>query len=555
MGAEGVAFTAERPGSMEHGDYATNAALAAGKFLKKNPKEVAENLKQSLDGKIAGIKKIEIAGAGFINFFLSREAIVEEIQNAATKKEWGTNDIYKGKSVMVEYTGSNPFKQFHIGHLMSNAIGESIARILEQSGAKVSRANYQGDVGPHVAKALFVLLEKNIANPTIEDISKAYVEGASRYEENPADKLAIDELNKKIYEKTDERVNAVYEIGRRLSLQHFEEIYQILGTKFDFYFFESETAQKGLEIVLARPNIFEQSEGATVFHGEKYGLHTRVFVNKLGLPTYEAKDMGLILEKQQRGTSDEYIYITASEQSEYFKVIFEAAKLVFPEIANKLVHRSHGMMRFASGKMASRKGNVVTGESLIMDLMEEAQKKMKGRELKDVHNVAQDVAVGAIKYSVLKQGSGKDIIFDPEKSLSLEGDSGPYVQYAHTRALSLIKASKKASIETAGESDFSAAGLHGDVSKSDSPAVSSRAVLERLLLHFRDALERSARELEPHYVTTYITELAAAFNSWYASERIIGGSNPESGVLLAKAIEQTLSKGLQVLGIPAPEEM
>ncbi len=279
-----------------------------------------------------------------------------------------------------------------------------------------------------------------------------------------------------------------------------------------------------------------------------------MFVNKLGLPTYEAKDLGLIVEKQQRGASDEYIYITASEQSEYFKVLFEAAKLVFPEIAGKLVHLSHGMMRFASGKMSSRTGNVITGESLLMDLMEETQKKMDGRELKDAHAVAQEVAVGAIKYAVLKQGSGKDIIFDPEKSLSLEGDSGPYVQYSHARALSLLKAAKEAGIGGAEDSDFAASPRSPAAEKSESSAP-ARTLLERLLLHFPDALERSARELEPHYVTTYITELAAAFNSWYASERIIGGSNPESGVILAQAVEQTLSKGLQVLGIPAPEEM
>jgi arginyl-tRNA synthetase len=419
---------------------------------------------------------------------------------------------------------------------MSNAIGESIARVLEYSGAKVSRANYQGDVGPHVAKALFVLLEKNIEKPTIEEISAAYVEGARRYEENPADKLAIDALNKKIYEKTDERVNALYEAGRRLSLQHFEELYRILGTKFDFYFFESETAQKGLEIVRSRPEIFEESDGAIVFHGEKYGLHTRVFVNKLGLPTYEAKDLGLIVEKQMLSPSDEYVYITASEQSEYFKVLFEAARLVFPEIASKLVHRSHGMMRFASGKMSSRTGNVITGESLLMDLKAAAEEKMDGRELPNAGQTAQEIAVGAVKYSILKQGSGKDIIFDPEKSLSLEGDSGPYVQYALVRARALLRNAASAKIID--------------------PQPAGPAPVERLIVHFPQVVERAARELEPHHVTTYITELAAAFNAWYASERMItDGAITSRTLAVVKAIENTLANGLQVLGIPAPEEM
>ncbi|HVV38731.1 MAG TPA: arginine--tRNA ligase [Candidatus Paceibacterota bacterium] len=533
MGAEGVAFALERPGSMDHGDYATNAALIAAKILKKNPKEVADELASNLA--IEGIKKIEVAGPGFINFTLSG-SVVKEVVHEAHGKEWGNNTIYKGKKVMVEYTDPNPFKQFHIGHLMSNAIGESIARALEHSGAEVLRANYQGDVGPHVAKALFVLLEKNIENPTIEDISRAYVEGATRYEEKPEDKLAIDALNKKIYDKTDERVNELYKKGRTLSLEHFEEIYKILGTKFDLYFFESETANKGLEIVRARPEIFEASEGAIVFHGEKYGLHTRVFINKLGLPTYEAKDLGLIVEKEQRGQSDHYIYVTANEQNEYFKVVFQAAGLVFPEIANKLMHRSHGMMRFAEGKMSSRVGNVITGESLLMDLMGETNTKMEGRELKDAHNTAQQVAVGAIKYAVLKQSSGKDIVFDPEKSLSLEGDSGPYVQYALVRARALLRNARSAKVVD--------------------PEPAGPMPIERLIVHFPQVVERTVHELEPHYVATYLTELAGMFNSWYASERlIVDGAITSRALAVVKAIENTLAQGLQVLGIPTPEEM
>jgi len=539
LGAGDASFVVSRPIEMAHGDFATNAALSAAKLLKKNPKEVAELLVEDLHSKnIADIEKIEVAGAGFINFFVTRAAIEKEVYIAATDDSFGDNNLYTGKRVMVEYTDPNPFKEFHIGHLMSNAIGESIARLLEHSGATVVRANYQGDVGPHVAKALFVLLEKNIDNPSIKDISAAYVEGAKRYEENVDDKAAIDQLNKAIYEKTDEKVNALYAKGRALSLEHFEELYKILGTKFDFYFFESETASKGLEIVKAHPEIFVQSEGAIVFRGESYGLHTRVFVNKLGLPTYEAKDMGLVVMKKEKAPSDEYIYITANEQNDYFKVIFVAAKLVFPQMEGKLIHRSHGMMRLAQGKMSSRLGNVVTGESLLISLMEVAKEKMQDRKAKNPEQVAREVAVGALKYVVLRQGTGKDIIFDPEKSLSIDGDSGPYLQYAHTRALSLIKMAREAGIEVVKES-----------------ASSTPSALERLLIHFPNALSRAAQELEPHHLTTYLTELASTFNSWYASERLIGGNDSSYGLLLAEATEKVLARGLEVLGIRAPEEM
>lgn len=532
LGAGEVAFTVERPGEMEHGDYATNAALAAAKVLKKNPKEVAEKLKGILAA-IPNIDKVEVAGAGFINFFLTREAIAKEVVAAASVKEWGSNDLYKGKKVMVEYTDPNPFKEFHIGHLMSNAIGESIARVLEAAGASVTRANYQGDVGLHVAKAIWGKQQK----PELA-WGAAYAYGSSEYEQN---KEAIDAINKKIYE-SDNSIAGLYEEGRNYSLAEFDKIYAILGTKFDKYFFESESWQVGLDLVKKNiGTVFEESEGAIVYKGEQDGLHTRVFVTKAGLTTYESKDLGLFPLKKEAGNFDLSITITASEQKEYFKVVLAVAKKIdeIKDIANKTTHVTHGMMRFQEGKMSSRTGNVVTGESLLTDLMADAQEKMQGRELADAAKVASQVAVGAIKYTVLKQGSGKDIIFDPEKSLSIEGDSGPYLQYAHTRALSLIKAAK---VQKAGETVSQNIPEHANA-------------LERVLVHYLDVVARAASELEPHYVTTYLTELAAAFNSWYASGKIIGSANEQYGILLAQAVEQTLAKGLQVLGISAPEQM
>jgi arginyl-tRNA synthetase len=293
-------------------------------------------------------------------------------------------------------------------------------------------------------------------------------------------------------------------------------------------------------LVAKNPEVFVESEGAKVFRGEEEGLHTRVFLTSQGLPTYEAKDLGLLALKSKEPL-DSSITITANEQNDYFKVVLAAAKHLpeLREIANKTAHVSHGMMRLTEGKMSSRKGNVITGESLLTELTQAARER-------------EDVAVGAVKYAVLKQGSGKDIIFDPQKSLSLEGDSGPYVQYAHTRALSLIAKAKEAGVasEALGEGKTWPSGPERTLQVSR-----SQSELERLLLHFPSVVERAAAELEPHYVTTYITELAGAFNAWYATERVIGGKHPSYALLLVQAVQQTLAKGLNVLGIPAPEKM
>jgi len=477
----GVSFVVERPRAMAHGDYSTNAAL------------VGKVDSQELAGKLAidGVERVEVVGK-FINFHLSREALVPHEQTVLQQ--------YAGKVVMVEYTDPNPFKEFHIGHLMSNAIGESIARLLERTGAVVARANYQGDVGPHVAKALWGKMQK----PEL-GWGASYAYGAQEYETH---KEEIDTINKKVYDKSDAEINSLYDVGRKESLEHFEEIYTALGTKFDHYFFESTTAPRGLTLVQKYPEVFEESDGAKVFKGEPYGLHTRVFVTSRGLPTYETKDLGLMELKKETLEPALSITVTANEQSDYFKVVLEAARHV-PELADlvaKTKHVSHGMMRFAEGKMSSRTGNVITGESLLADLTVAARNR-------------KDVAVGAIKYTVLKSGKGKDIIFDPEKSLSLEGDSGPYVQYALVRARSLLRAAKEAGI-----------------------AGSAREMPARATVH------APAR-------TTYLTEVAAAFNGWYATNKVIGGSNPPYGVYLTQAVERVLSEGLHLLGIPAPEEM
>lgn len=535
LGATGVSFVVERPSSMEHGDYATNAALAAAKMLKKNPRDVASMLAEALEGKITGVKKIEVAGAGFINFTISGMTI-KEVVHEAHEKQWGMGSLYKDKKIMVEYTDPNPFKEFHIGHLMSNAIGESIARILENAGATVTRANYQGDVGLHVAKTIWAIKNNKVAGATW---GEAYVVGNTSYETEEKAKKEIEEINRKVYDHSDNEIDAMYENGRMSSLAHFEEIYNILGTQFDNYFFESETWQLGLELVKKNiGKVFEESEGATVYKGEQDGLHTRVFLTKAGLTTYEAKDLGLLKLKEETGNFDLSITVTASEQKEYFKVVLAAAKRIdeLKDIAEKTQHITHGMMRFAESKMSSRTGNVITGESLLKDLMEAVKMKMQGRELADTDKISEQVAVGAIKYTVLKQGSGRDIIFDPEKSLSVEGDSGPYVQYALVRTRSLLRKSADA--------------------KEVHPEPSGPNELERMIIHFPDVVAHAAKELEPHYIATYLTEFAAAFNSWYAKERVIvDGTITTRNSAVLKAIENTMAQGLYLLGIPTPEEM
>src|SRR3989338_38534 len=431
----------ERPKGLSHGDYATGAALQYSKQVGMSPAKLAEKIVAGL-GKLNGIKSVEVVAPGFINFHLTPDAINSVLGEAsAHEKAWGKNDSQKGSRVMVEYTDPNPFKEFHIGHLMSNAIGESIARLIAYEGAKVKRACYQGDVGLHVAKTIIVLhdllgdrkwMEESLSKK-VKRLGNAYQMGADAYENNSSWKTKIDELNTIIYKTVvekkhqDIKILELYNWGREASLKHFKKIYKILGTKFNYYFYESETGPFGKKVVEEHPEVFEKSDGAIVYKGdEKKGLHTRVFINSKGLPTYEAKELGLAKKKYDVYSYDKSIVITGNEVNEYFRVLLDAMSKVYPELAAKTVHVSHGMMRLSSGKMSSRTGDVITGVSLIEELKGKALARAKESRADDADILAEQIAVSAVKYQILRQASGKDIIFDRERALSLEGDSEPY---------------------------------------------------------------------------------------------------------------------------------
>ncbi|MEJ0001615.1 MAG: arginine--tRNA ligase [bacterium] len=430
---------------------------------------------------------------------------------------------------------------------MTNAIGESIARIFEYSGAKTIRANYQGDVGPHVAKAIWGILHAGVpfAGKSALWIGEQYARGSDAYENDPAAKEEIDSINKKVYDKSDEEVNTVYDWGKQVTLDAFEEIYKLLGTKFNHYFFESEMAPIGMEIVKENtPKVFEDSDGAIVFHAENHDpkLHTRVFVTSKGLPTYETKELGLTVTKFEKENPDTSIIVTAIEQGEYMKVVQKAVSLINPDYESRMKHVTHGMMKFASGKMSSRKGNVVTGESLLNDSMELIHEKVKGRELSQEEKdaIAKIVGVAAVKYSILRSSLMGDIIYDFEKSISFEGDSGPYLQYTAVRAGSILK---KAQAE----------GIVPGFAKAPSEAT----VLEHMLYQFPEIVVYTHETLEPHHVATYLIELASAFNTFYGNTQIVNKEDIHAPyrVALVQAFRETMKNGLYLLGIETPEKM
>ncbi|NNM83871.1 arginine--tRNA ligase [Candidatus Parcubacteria bacterium] len=536
MGVTDVAFTVERPPNFAHGDYMTNAALAAAKLLGKKSHEIAETLSQNLIHTLGRdvVNHVTVAGPGFINLTLAREAVTAAVAEADAEGEaWGRGAEEEGKRVIVEYSNPNAFKEMHIGHLVGSVVGESVARLIENSGATLARATFGGDIGPNVAKALWGLQKRKVLDPiTASEIGTAYAEGSIAYESDPSAKEEIAALNQAIYAGTERELMNLWRKGRDVSTEEFRRIWKLLGIRFDFEFFDSDTTEIGMQVVQDGLNkgIFQKSDGAVIYPGEEKGVHTMVFITSHNTPTYETKDVGLAFLKEERWPSDTSIIITGNEQSGRFKTVLAVLDDLAPLLAKKTKHLTTGFLKLASGKMSSREGNVITVAAFIRDVTKRASEKNEDPL------IAEQVAIGAIKYMILRQAPGSDIIFDATKSLSLEGDSGPYLQYALVRAKSVLaKASGQVPAPKA-------------VSGEPTP-------LERTILHFPEVASRASRELAPNLLVNYLIELAGQWNSFYAQERIIGGENEAHKLFIVRSLVQTLENGLTLLGIPTPEKM
>lgn len=540
------------PTSLEHGDISTNIALKISKGVGKNPREVAESIVTSLQGSDLknSFSEIEIAGPGFINFFLSENELKRVVSTAMSEGEkFGFGNSRVGQKVMVEFTDPNPLKEFHIGHLYSNTVGESLARLFEAQGAEVWRVCYQGDVGLHVAKAVFGILRKmegeNISLESLASqdllsrakfLGQAYALGATAYEGDNTAKEKITDINKKIYEK-DDSIYSIYDTAKKWSLEYFDSLYRRLGTEFRRYYFESEAAMRGMMVVRENINkVFKNDGGSVIFPKEISGLHTRVFVNSQGLPTYEAKELGLAPWKYEEFPYDVSIIVTGNEINEYFKVLLKALSLIKPELAEKTLHIAHGMVRLPTGKMSSRTGDVITGDSLLNSVRDAVFERSQ-KEGRIDEATADVIGVAAVKYSLLKSQVGRDVTFNIDESISLEGNSGPYLLYTYVRCVSILAKSNNP--------------VGGNVSQ----LAGDEIVLARILSQFPTVVQMAAKELMPSDIATYLYTLAKEFNLFYEKNKIIGEEREAIRLVMVKNVEQVLKNGLYLLGIKTVDRM
>lgn len=528
-----VNFSVEHPQNLSWGDFSTNAGIITHK-----PQEILAKLKANKElGEIA--TKIEVAGAGFINISIQPEALITKVNQVLKGK---FSQSLKNNKIMIEFAHPNTHKEMHIGHMRTLIVGESLSRILTQAGAKVFRANYQGDIGPHVAKSIWgtekIITEEKLTWDMAEKLSlgekahllgRGYVRGNQDYEANKAD---IDQLNLKIYAH-DKSVEPIYQQTRKWSLDYYQQFYERFSTKYDRLFFESEVAGPGKKIVLNNlDKVFKKSDGAIVFPGETYGLHTRVFVTKDGNPTYEAKDMGLAPLQFKVFPFDRCVHVVANEQAGYFQVIIKALELLDKKFAGREYHLSMGMVNLIGKKISSRTGEIITVDGLLDEVKELLKPLAKNNEALEA------VTVGAVKYSVLKTGCQQDVAFDLKKTVSLEGNSGPYLQYTYARAKSVLeKANVSEKVRPCWYSD---------------EVGPSAILLLRTLYRFEEVVVQAADELAPNLVANFIYDIAQKFNGFYNQHRVIGN---DFRLWLTAATAEILKRGLNLLGIDAPEKM
>lgn len=527
--------------SEQFGDYATNVALQLAKPLGKNPREIAQALAEDVKGRTSHIESAEVAGPGFINLRLTDAALVQALQAEPGQP-------LAGQTVVAEYSDPNPFKVLHAGHLYTSVVGDAIANLLAHAGATVHRVNFGGDVGLHVGKTMWAVLQKlGGENPArLDDVltgqraewmAKCYVAGNNAYDDDAAAKAEMIALNKAVYQiHTDDDHTSplaqIYWTCRDWSYQYFDEFYDSIGTSFEKYYPESSVAELGLKTVRQQTEngVFAESDGAVIFRGEEYGLHTRVFINREGIPTYEAKDVGLIMQKWADYQFDKSIIITGNEQEQYMAVVLKAVEQFRPELVQATSHLTHGLVKLAGGvKMSSRKGNILRAVDVI-EAADAANRQLTGQDNRDT-------VLGAIKYAFLKNRMGGDIMYDPAESVSLEGNSGPYLQYAHARARSILK-----------KADEQQARLLEQLQPAE------RSLL-RKITEYTEVVDAATAELMPHYICTYLYELAQTFNRFYEHNRVLGDDRQASRLALVTAYAGTLKNGLTLLGIAAPDKL
>lgn len=534
------------PKDSKNGDY----SLPCFRFAKisgKSPVAVAQELKD----KIAlpeGIEKVESL-AGYLNFYTDKKVFVKTaLEKVLEKKQdYGKSDIGKGKTVCIDYSSVNIAKPFHIGHLSSTAIGGALYRIFGFLGYNTVGINHLGDWGTQFGKMLAAYKlwgdAEKVEKGGVAALLELYVRFHKEAENNPE----LDDLARSWFKKIedfDEEATTLFNKFKELTLAEAFKVYDRLRIKFDSYAGESFYNDKLDAVVneLEAKGLLRESEGAKVVDLEAYNMPPCIIVKSDGASLYSTRDIAAALYRKKTYDFDKCLYVVAYQQNLHFKQWFKVIELMGYPWAKDLEHIAFGMVSLPDGAIKSRAGNVVFLEDVLNRAVEKSLQVIteKSPDLENKKEIAEQVGVGAVIFSVLYNNRIKDIVFNYDKVLNFDGETGPYVQYTHARCCSVL-----AKGEFGEEKDYSALDNEESVE------------VVKLLDTFPDAVREAADKREPCVLSRHIVELAKAYNKFYLAHRIINAPEGAKNVrlMLTSAVRQVIKNGLTLLGMGAPEKM
>ena len=541
----------ETPKDSKNGDYAFPCFRLA-KELRKAPPAIASEIKEKLEP-VEEIEKVEVAG-GYLNFFINKSTLAKEVLGEISKTEqYGKSMVGEGKNIVIDYSAPNIAKPFHIGHLRSTVIGGALYNIYKYLGYNVTGVNHLGDYGTQFGKLIEGYKmwgeEYDIEKDPINELTKIYIR-INEACKNDEQILENCRNNFKKLEDGDSYCVEIWKKFRELSLQEFQKVYDLLGSKFDSWNGESFYSDKMPEVIdlLQKTGKLVESQGAKIIDLEDKGINTPCIIEKSnGSTTYATRDLAAILYRARTYDFDKALYVTSYEQVLHFKQVFEVAKLLGldEKYTNGLEHVSFGMVLLPEGKMSTREGNIIKLEELLNEAISRAKEiiEQKNPDLENKEEVAKKVGIGAVIFNDMSASRIKDEVFDWNTILNFQGETGPYVQYTYVRTKSVLeKAGYLPKIE--------------GIKTNNLSDEYSLAIL-KLIYNFEDVLIQVTDKNEPSILARYLIDLAKAYSSFYNENKIIVEDKEvqNARVYLTYAVSQVLKQGANLLGIQMPEKM
>ncbi len=538
----------ETPPELSLGDFAL-PCFQLSKVFRKAPGAIALELKENFSDLPGFLEGCEATG-GYLNFFLKKIPFVQETLETILEApaDYGRSGVGEGRNVVIDYSSINIAKPFHIGHLSTTAIGSSLYKIYNFLGYHSVGVNHLGDWGTQFGKLIVAYKlwgnKEEIEKNSIRAMLDIYV----RFHKEAKDKPELENEARAWFKKIedgDEEALSIFNWFKELTIKEVDKVYDLLGVKFDSYAGESFYNDKMQSVIdeLEQKGLLADDKGAKVVKLEEYGMNPCLILKSDGATLYATRDLAAAFYRKKTYDFYKCLYVVAYQQTLHFKQWFKVVELMGYDWAKDLKHVAFGMVSMTEGTLSTRKGKVIFLEDILKSVIQRAGEIIaeKNPDLENKEETARDIGVGALLYSTLSLGRIKDIVFDPERILNFDGETGPYVQYTHARACSLLK---KAG-EVSAEPDFSA--LSG---------AQAYEVAKKLSL-FPETVMKAAEKYEPYLITRYVTELAQLFNRFYYDVRVIdedeGGT--AARLLLTKAAAGVIKSALALLGINAPERM